>query len=146
MGGDSLRFEDKSTAWGLSVPSYSNGAVYADLDNDGDLDLVVNNIDDEAFVYRNSQEKANNSFLRISLHGQKGNQQGIGAKVWVWAKGQLQYAEMSTVRGYQSSVEPFIHFGVGTNHQLDSLRVRWPNGHEQKLKNVKTNQIGRAHV
>ena len=162
VGGDSLRFEDKSTAWGLSVPSYSNGAVYADLDNDGDLDLVVNNIDDEAFIYRNTslegerqseaarvvkgeREMKNNAFLRVLLQGEKGNQQGIGAKVWVWAKGQLQYAEMTTVRGYQSSVEPFIHFGVGANLQLDSLRVRWPNGHEQKLKNVKTNQTLTLH-
>ena len=140
-GGNSLRFEDQSSQWGFDKPSYSNGAVYADLDNDGDLDLVVNNIDDEAFVHKNNGTKNQvNAYLRIELKGQNGNRQGIGAKVWAWASGQMQYAEMTTVRGYQSSVEPFVHFGMGQIPQIDSLRVRWPDGKEQVLKNVKTNQ------
>jgi enediyne biosynthesis protein E4 len=135
------RFENKIRDWGLQGPSFSNGAVYADLDNDGDLDLVTNNIDGEAGIYRNNNEIiGKNNYLRVQLKGQKNNALGIGSKVYAYANHQVFYLEQLPVRGYQSSVDMTLHFGLGHLTHIDSLRVIWPDDHTQVLKDIKPNQ------
>jgi hypothetical protein len=100
-----LTFTNKSADWGFDIPSFSNGAAYADLDNDGDLDLVMNNIDQEAFIYRNHSESLpDRHVLNIKLVGTKENRAGLGAKVWVYTGKAMQYSEMSPYRGYQSTM------------------------------------------
>jgi hypothetical protein len=142
-----LTFSDKANEWGLDQPSYSNGAAYADFDNDGDLDLVTNNINDEAFIYRNNlinkETKTENSFLRIKLVGEKGNMQGFGTKLWLYQQRNMYYSEHQTQRGYKSTVENFEHFGLGKSKldKVDSLKVVWPSGKTQVLKNVLVNQV-----
>ena len=138
-----LTFSDKAAAWGLDQPSYSNGAAYADFDNDGDLDLVTNNINDEAFVYRNTtidDEKIANEFLRIKLVGNTGNVQAFGTKIWVYRNGKMLYAEHQTQRGYKSTVENIEHFGLGSPQPgpVDSIKILWISGKSQLLKSVKT--------
>ncbi|MGA0560184.1 VCBS repeat-containing protein [Larkinella sp. VNQ87] len=136
-----LAFSDVSKAWGLADLSYSNGAAYADLDGDGDLDLVVNTVDSEALVYRNrAREQQAGNYLSVRLDGQAGNRQGLGTKVTLWAGGQLQYAELSVVRGFQSSVEPVLHFGLGKSVRVDSLLVEWPGGRTERRYRVSANQ------
>jgi enediyne biosynthesis protein E4 len=134
----------KRTDWLPPVPSYSYGAAFVDLDNDGDLDYVTNNINDEAFIYRNytdenDAKKAN--YLRIKLTGTKGNMMAIGAKLELWAKGKYQYTENFLTRGYASSVDPVIHFGLGENTIIDTLKITWPaTGNISILKNIKSDQ------
>lgn len=137
-----LTFSNKGTEWGINLPSNSNGAAYADLDNDGDLDLVVNNINLPAFIYQNEgSEKGKNQYLKIKLLGAQGNTQGVGAKVWLYSKNKQQYIEQNPSRGYQSSVSPVLHFGLGQNAAIDSLRIVWASGRQQVLKKVKPNQL-----
>lgn len=146
-----LTFTDKAKEWGLDQPSYSNGAAYADFDNDGDLDLVTNNINDEAFVYRNDlitdETKGDHHFLRIKLQGEKGNIAGYGTKITVYAAGQVRYAEHQTIRGYKSTVENIEHFGLGKvpSGIVDSITVRWPGGKNQVLRNISVNQTLSVH-
>lgn len=141
-----LTFTDKAKEWGLDQPSYSNGAAYADFDNDGDLDLVTNNINEAAFIYRNDlitdQNKSDHNFLRIKLEGDKGNIAGYGAKIAVYTAGQVHYAEHQTIRGYKSTVENIEHFGLGkiSSGKVDSVTVTWAGGKRQALKNVTANQ------
>jgi hypothetical protein len=136
-----LRFSDVSRAWGITQPANSNGAVYADLDNDGDLDLVVNNINKPAFIYRNEASMQHkNHYLKIKLQGDGQNTQGIGASVTLYQRGNRQYLEQMPNRGYQSSVSPVLHFGLGHETGIDSLRVIWPSGKQQVLQNVKPDQ------
>jgi hypothetical protein len=135
-------FSNQVKAWGLTQASNSNGAAYADLDNDGDLDLVTNNINQAAFIYRNqAREQLGHHFLQLRLAGSGGNTAGIGAKVTLYAGGQQQYQEQMPARGFQSSVSPVLHFGLGADQQPDSLRIVWPGGRQQVLKNVKANQL-----
>jgi hypothetical protein len=138
-----LTFSDVSASWGLSEPTFSNGAAYADLDNDGDLDLVVNNIDGAATVLENkANDKINHkNFLRVAFTGSEKNKEGFGSKVYVKAKGSLQYQYFSPVRGYLSSVEPYLHFGLGDLAIVDSVEVIWPDGKYQLLTQVKANQV-----
>jgi len=144
-----LTFKDQSQQWQLDEPSYSNGAAYADLDQDGDLDLVMNNINDPAFVYRNMLMEsgiANSNYIRIKLEGPKGNLQGLGTKVWISYSDSLgksirQYHDHSLYRGYKSTVEPIIHIGLGAIDQVDSLGVVWVDGSKQLLTDVKSNQL-----
>ena len=142
-----LTFQDVTKSWGLSIPSFSNGAAFADLDNDGDLDYVVNNINDVAFVYRNTLDPLNNdsktkNFLRVELSGDLTNKGSIGAKVMIYYDhGKMQYDETSIYRGFLSTVEKASHFGLGTNLSVDSLRVVWPDGKSQTVKNVPANQV-----
>ena len=126
-----LRFADHTKAWGMDIPSFSNGASFVDLDNDGDLDYVTNNINDPAFIYKNNtlesaSEKPN--YLKIALSGADQNTAAIGAKIELWSGGQFQYCEHFLSRGYISSVDPVVHFGLGKNTVVDSLRVIWPKG------------------
>lgn len=135
-----LCFENATNNWGLHKSSVSNGVAYADLDNDGDLDLVVNNMGERAFVYRNNNIASNN-YLNVQLKGLHGNSYAIGSSVTVTYHGKEQMAEQQPVRGYLSSMQPLVHFGLGKDSIITTLTVRWPKGYYTTLKNVKTNQI-----
>ncbi|PSL31540.1 VCBS repeat protein [Dyadobacter jiangsuensis] len=136
-----LAFQNASKEWGLDELSYSNGAAYADLDGDGDLDLVVNNIDSEPLIYQNqSCEKEHSRFLSVSFKGEKGNLDGIGCTATIWQGKHAQYAEMYVARGFISSVGSGLHFGLGNNGTVDSLLVTWPGGMSQKRYKVAANQ------
>jgi hypothetical protein len=137
-----LTFTDRSAEWGFDVPSFSNGAAYADLDNDGDLDLVMNNIDQEAFIYQNHSERfPEHHFLNVRLKGTKENPYGFGAKITVYANNKLQFTEHSPYRGYQSTVSNTLHFGLGKSLLVDSVRVVWPDGKTQLLVKIKADQF-----
>ena len=136
-----LTFSNVSNDWGINLPSNSNGAAYADLDNDGDLDLIVNNINLPAFIYQNNESnKPGNHYLSIKLEGNIPNTYGNGAKITVWCINKKQYLEQEPSLGYQSSVSPVLHFGVGDNAVIDSLRIVWQSGRQQVLTNIKANQ------
>jgi hypothetical protein len=140
----SLTFEDQSNLVGITEKSISQGAVYADLDNDGDLDLVVNNMNQEAFVMRNELRKSTadttHNFLRIELKGNLGNLNGIGSKVLIYSNNRVQSTEQSPVRGYASTVDNRLHFGLGNSQKVDSLKIIWASGKGQILRNLKVNQ------
>ncbi|MCI4666631.1 MAG: VCBS repeat-containing protein [Bacteroidia bacterium] len=123
-----LKFEDKSKEWGLEKPSFSNGAAYGDLDNDGDLELVVNNLQDKAFLFRNnSREQENTHFVKVKLSADAPNTQAIGAKVFVYVKGMILNFQQIPSRGFQSSVDQTMLFGLGQNSSVDSIAVLWPD-------------------
>ncbi|MFK7926299.1 MAG: VCBS repeat-containing protein [Bacteroidia bacterium] len=128
--------------WGLDEEINTNGAVYADLDLDGDLDLVLNHMEDTAKIYRNmSREQALGNYFQIELNGSAQNPQGISAKVEIQTPdGAKQYQEANNVRGYQSSVEPIIHFGLGQNTTISKLLITWPDQKTQTLQNLEGNQ------
>lgn len=135
-------FQDVSSLWGLSKPVNSNGAAYADLDNDGDLELIINNVDAPAFIYKNnSQELQPNNWLQVELKGEGQNQYGVGTKIFLYEGENLQVQEQMPTRGYQSSVSYKMHFGLGEVSQLDSLVVYWPGGKTQVLKTINANSI-----
>ncbi len=144
-----LSFSDQSAAWGLDIPSFSNGAAYADLDNDGDLDWIINNINDEAFLYRNrsreSGEKANH-YLQVSFIDDKNNSSGFGTFIEVYADSQKQVYENTPYRGYLSSVQNIAHFGLGKATIADSVKIIWPGNKMQVLKNVKADQRIKADI
>ncbi|MEL6841868.1 MAG: VCBS repeat-containing protein, partial [Bacteroidota bacterium] len=132
-----LQFENKAQEWGLDQASFSNGSAYGDLDNDGDLDLVVNNVNMPAFIYRNeSQQLApENHYLSIALEGANMNTHGIGTQVKLSSKAGEFYQELHPMRGFQSSVDPRMHIGLGTTSELQSLQIRWPDGQTSLLPN-----------
>jgi hypothetical protein len=135
------QFENKINDWGFNEKTYSNGAVYADLDNDGDLDLVINNIDDYAGIYRNNSESLQkNNYLKVDLRGDKNNSAGIGAKLYAWSGKNLFYQEQLTTRGFQSGITGPVHFGLGNINHLDSLRIIWPDDASQLLKDIRVNR------
>jgi len=135
-------FSNESVNWGLVNPSFSNGAAYADLDNDGDMDMIINNINDEAFVYRNTEIDKNDQahFLEVQLAGDSLNRNGLGAWIEIYYQGKMQAYEQTPYRGYLSTVQLNPHFGLGTTTKIDSLVVKWTNGRRQLLKDVSTNQ------
>ena len=140
MGNDS--FANKTVDWGIDAKTFSNGAVYADLDNDGYLDLIVNNMDEYAGIYRNNGATLlKNNFLRIRLKGGRQNPFGVGAKIYGYGGGQVFYLEQDPVRGYQSSVDMTLHLGLGHLTSLDSLRIIWPDDRTQLLTNTGANQL-----
>ena len=137
-----LTFQDVSKEWGFDNPVLNNGAAYADLDNDGDLDLITNNIDQEAFVYKNnSNEQFKNNFISFHLKGEGLNRFGVGAKLKVFFDGKIAFKEASPTRGFQSSVDFDLLIGLGKVSIADSLQIIWPSGKTQILKSVKANQL-----
>ena len=136
-----LTFKDVSKEWLNNPPSFSNGSVYVDLDNDGDLDLVTNNINEEAFIHENlsSNIKVPNNYVKIDFNGSEQNKFGIGAKVKIFANSLSILQENYTTRGYLSSVSPNLTVGLGKANTIDSLVVIWPKGNYQILKNLSIN-------
>jgi enediyne biosynthesis protein E4 len=139
-----LTFSNSTDAWGITQPTFSNGAAYADLDNDGDLDYVVNNIDDSASVFQNNliEQNTKNNYLRILLKADTANAQGLGSFVQIkYGSSKKQVCEQTPYRGYLSTMEPFIHFGLGQDSLVKELSITWPDGTEQVLQNIKANQV-----
>lgn len=139
-----LTFTNVTTLWGFGKPSFSNGAAYADLDNDGDLDYVVSNINSEASIYENRLNKDKTptvNFLRVKLVGESGNSSGLGTKVSIYYDGKIQFTEHNIYRGYISTVEDFIHFGLGNTTKVDSVVVQWQLGKSQVIHNPKVNEV-----
>ncbi len=136
-----LQFENKTVAWGLNTPTFSTGAAYADLDNDGDLDLVINNLNGPAGVYENLVNKKANT-LTVKFEGPDKNNDGIGATLRLfYDNGKQQYYEHHPTRGYLSTDDPRAHFGLGKTNKIDSLEVSWPDSKQQLIQNVKVNQV-----
>ena len=140
-----LTFSNTTAATGMAVPSISHGAVYVDLDNDGDLDIVTNNMNQQAFIWKNEIRKtvkdSTHNFLTILLKGSELNKSGIGAKATLYINGKVQFLEQYPVRGYMSSVDNRLHFGVGNATEIDSLKFVWPDNQVQLLKHIQSNQI-----
>ena len=134
-----LRFEDTGADWTMQEKSLSNGAAVADLDNDGDLDLVINNIDEKAFVYRNDIPKGN--CLRVKLNGPVGNRNGIGAMIELETGNGKMVERMKVIRGYLSSCEPIAHFGLGEGNQVKIARVTWPDGKVTVIDQIELNKV-----
>ena len=135
-----LTFEKVNQQWGIVYEGFSNGVVYVDLDNDGDLEIVLNNIDDEACVFENKSSEINN-FIKIKLKGTKNNPFGLGAKIEIANNNLFQTQELTLTRGFQSSVAPEFNFGLGKSEKIDSLKITWTDGKQQILKNIAANQI-----
>lgn len=136
-----LGFINKTVDWGLTHEGYSYGAVYADLNNNGKLDIVINNINEPASIYENQGDPIHQrSFLRVKLDGDYPNTQGIGSELVLSTGGSSQHLYQSPYRGYQSSVDPILHFGLDSISNIDSLEVFWPDGRYQLLTDVPTNQ------
>lgn len=138
-----LTFTNKAKEWGLNDPSFSNGSAYGDLDNDGDLDLVVNNVNMPCFVYRNEsvQKHPENKYLKVGLEGEGKNKFGLGAKVSVFYQGKIAYQEQMPVRGFESTVDTRLNFGLGNITKIDSVKVEWPGNKRSILKDVKVNSF-----
>ncbi|MGH7663806.1 MAG: VCBS repeat-containing protein [Gemmatimonadaceae bacterium] len=137
-----LTFTNMADTWGLAQPGFSNGAVYVDLNNDGALDLVVNNVNAPAAIYRNHVRDINgNHYLQILLRGSGANTAGIGARVTIRHDGMMQMLEQMPTRGFQSSVDPRLHFGLGSSTRIDSLIVVWPDHRHQTLTNVTVDRM-----
>ncbi len=135
-----LTYKNITAQWGLHTSNVSNGVAYADLDNDGDLDLVVNNMGERASVYRNNN-LAGGNYLNIQLKGVTGNTYATGTRINIETfTGKQQTIEQQTVRGYLSSVSPVLHFGLGKDSVINKLTIRWPKGNYTVLKNTKANQ------
>lgn len=142
-----LTFEDVSEKWGLSIPSFSNGAAYADLDNDGDLEIIVNNIDDKVFIFKNNLIETNSgksnatNFIKINVVGDSLNRMSFGADVTVYCQGKAQSAQVMSARGYLSQSENLVHFGLGTIKMIDSIKVNWSNLKTVTKYKVPVNQV-----
>ena len=138
-----LRFINKAREWGLDEPGFSNGSAYGDLDNDGDLDLVINNVNMPCFVYRNNSMDLHpeNKFLKVALEGKGKNRFGVGSKVKVHYNNTIAYQEQMPVRGFESTVDHRLNFGLGKATKIDSVEVLWNDGGSSIVKNVKLNAL-----
>jgi hypothetical protein len=141
-----LTFTNEVQNWGLDTPSFSNGAAYGDLDNDGDLDLIVNNVNQEAFVFQNnSEKKKENHFVKVKLKGDNQNKFAIGSTVELFSGKEIIRQELIPSRGFQSSIDYVMTFGIGTK-KIDSLQVIWPNGKYQTIKKVANNSTVNLNI
>ncbi len=143
-----LTFTDKSKEWGINLVSFTNGTSYADLDNDGDLDIITNNIDDPAFLFENTlytkdtkKEKQLSNYLRVNLSGPLLNPQGYGTTVTIWDGGKQQLAQSQCVRGYLSKSENFLHFGLAASTNIDSVVIVWTDGKKETVGKQNVNQV-----
>jgi len=144
-----LTFSNSTNQWGLSQPTFSNGAAYVDLDNDGDLDIVINNINDEASLYENTSlnnRQHSNHYLDIQLKGDSLNRNGLGTWIEIYYQGKQQVYEQSPYRGYLSTMPLSVHFGLDTVSIIDSVIIKWPNGKKQLSEHIKTNQTITADI
>lgn len=137
-----LTFTNLAESWGLDTPSFSNGAAYGDLDNDGDIDLVVNNVNMPSFVYRNeTNHTEGKTWISVSLHGTKENSAAIGAGVTLFYEGKINFLELAPSRGFMSSSDYRLHFGLGSANIIDSLIVNWPDGNCSAFYKITVNQF-----
>ncbi|WP_405292466.1 VCBS repeat-containing protein [Algibacter sp. Ld11] len=135
-------FSRANDIWNISYKGFSNGVSYGDLDNDGDLDIVINNLGDMASVFENEKNnQLENNYFKIKLNGTAENALGLGAKIYLTSKQGKQFQEFTLTRGFQSSVEPVLHFGLGKDTTIDTLFISWANGKGQKLTSIKANQL-----
>lgn len=135
-----LQLTNQAEALGLKEKTFSNGSAYADLDNDGDLDLVLNNVNQPSMIYENTTNSAENGYLKVKFEGPENNKFGIGAKVILKAEGKTFVKENYTNRGFQSSIEPNLLFGLGKITEIEELTVIWPDGNAQYLGKIKSNR------
>ncbi len=142
-----LTFTDKSMEWGFQENNFSNGAAYADLDNDGDLDLVVNHQNAMTSIFRNQsrEQHPDQAYLQLKLTGAGKNSRAIGAKIRIYNRGTVQYLEQVPARGFQSCVSDRIHVGLGKAEKVDSIKITWMSGLERTLRDVKSNQLLQIH-
>ena len=138
-----FKFKKVSKEWGFDIPSFSNGMAYGDLDNDGDLDVITNNIDAPSFVYEN---KTTGNFLKVKIKGEGNNTFGIGAKAKIYHNGKIQIAENTVTRGFISSVEHDLFFGLGKDTEIEKVEVIWPNGKVNIFENIKANRVIEADI
>ncbi len=138
-----LTFTNKAQEWGMSEPTFSNGAAYGDLDNDGDLDLVINNVNMRSMIFENRSRQLlpERNYLAVNLRGLGANTMGVGAKIRLYIDNEIIYQEQNPMRGFESSVDYKLLFGLGENSKIDSLRVVWPGDLTTILYNVDVNQL-----
>ncbi len=136
-----LKFENTTKAWGLEDPGFSNGSAYGDLDGDGDLDLIVNNVNGEPLIYKNNSEKSGYNYLKVGLKGDKKNRFAIGSKVFVYTEDRRYMQELIPSRGFQSSIDYQLTFGIGETDKIDSLQVIWPDKKTQVFRDIAMNKF-----
>ncbi|WP_066756520.1 VCBS repeat-containing protein [Crocinitomix algicola] len=134
-----IHFSKKTEEWNINAPINSSGAAYADLDNDGDLDLIINNMEEMSFIMENKLETSNN-YVKIKVTGEGKNSEAIGAKVKVFTGDEIQFQELHYTRGYESSVERELHFGIGDHDQVDKVQIQWTNGATLEKTNIAANK------